>query len=69
MTLLESCEAATGLAKEFDFQTRRCLVNYESGVVIEFLDIDEMQAEGFEKYVKEMYRETVHPRREKTSFY
>ena len=64
LSLLECCDAAADLEKEFDLQTRRCLVNYESGMVIEFLDIDEMQAEGFEKYVKEMYRETVHPRSE-----
>mgnify|MGYP007069877024 CR=1 FL=1 len=64
MTLLECCDAASDLSKEFDLQTRRCLVNYDSGIVIEFLDIDEHQAEGFEEYIKEMYRKTVHPRSE-----
>ena len=64
LSFLECCDAASGLAKDFDLQTRRCLVNCESGVVVEFLDIDESQAAGFEEYAKGMYREVVHPRSE-----
>ena len=64
LSLLECCDSASELEKEFDLQTRRCLVNYESGIVVEFLDIDEKQAEGFEEYVKGMYCEVVHPRGE-----
>lgn len=64
LSLLECCAAASDLEKDFDLQTRRCLVNCETGIVVEFLDIDEKQAEGFEEYVKEMYRQTVHPRNE-----
>lgn len=64
LSLLECCDAALGLEKDFDLQTRRCLVNYASGVVLEFLDIDARQAERFEEYVKGEYRRTVHPRSE-----
>ena len=64
LSLLECCDAASDLRKDFDLQTRRCVVNYETGIVVEFLDIDESQAEGFEEYVKGMYRQTVHPRSE-----
>ena len=62
LSFLECCEAASDLAKDFDLQTRRCLVNCESGIVIEFLDTDESQAACFEEYAKGMYREKVHPR-------
>lgn len=60
LKLLECCDAATELSKEFDLQTRRCLVSYESGIVIEFLDIDEHSAASFEKYVKKRYLEILH---------
>ena len=62
LSLLECCDAATDLRKDFDLQTRRCIVNHASGVVIELLDIDEAQSAGFEEYVRVMYRQTVHPR-------
>ena len=64
LSFLECCDAASDLSKDFDLQTRRCLVNCESGIVIEFLDIDESQAAGFEEYAKGMYRKRVHPRDE-----
>ena len=64
LSLLECCTAASGLEKDFDLQTRRCLVNCETGIVVEFLDINEKQAEGFEEYVKGMYRQKIHPRSE-----
>lgn len=60
LNLLECCDSAIELPKEFDLQTRQCLINYESGIVIELLDIDKKQAEGFEKYVKEQYEQILH---------
>ena len=64
LSFLECCDAASDLVKDFDLQTRRCLVNCETGIVIEFLDIDENQATGFEEYAKGMYCQRVHPRSE-----
>lgn len=52
---IECCEAATDLEKDFDLQTHRYLVKYESGIVIEFLGMDEKQTEGFETHLKEMF--------------
>lgn len=64
LSLLECCDAATGLRKDFDLQVRRCIVNHASGIVIELLDVDEAQSAGFEEYMRVMYRQTVHPRDE-----
>ena len=64
LSLLECCDAATNLRKDFDLQTRRCIVNHASGIVVEFLDIDKVQSAGFEEYMRVMYRRTVHPRNE-----
>ena len=64
LSLLECCDAATDLSKDFDLQPRRCVVSYASGIVIEFLDIDKTQADGFEAYVKKKYHNNVHPRSE-----
>ena len=62
LSLLECCDATEDLHKDFDLQTRRCVVNYDSGIVIEFLDLDETQAESFKKYVIASYSKNVHPR-------
>lgn len=50
LTLLECCDAATELHKDFYLQTRKCIINYDSGIVIEFLDISERQAKAFLDY-------------------
>lgn len=62
LSLLECCDATEDLHKDFDLQTRRCVVNYGSGIVVEFLDLDETQAESFKKYVIASYSKNVHPR-------
>lgn len=64
MALLELCDADTALRKDFDLQPRRCLVNHASGIVVEFLDIDEVQATSFEGRARAEYRQHVHPRHE-----
>ncbi len=47
LTLLELCDVDTELRKDFDLQTRRCLVNHASGIVVEFIDVDKVQASAF----------------------
>ena len=43
LNLLELCDADSELRKDFDLQPRRCLVNHASGIVVEFLDVEETQ--------------------------
>ena len=64
LRLLELCDADTALRKDFDLQPRRCLVNHASGIVVEFLDLDESQAAEFERRARAEYRQHVHPRNE-----
>ena len=42
--------------RDFNLQTRKCLINYASGMVIEFLDIDEEAADAFLNHVKAEYK-------------
>ena len=65
LTLLELCDADTELRKDFDLQTRRCLVGYASGIVVEFLDLNEGEATMFEERARMKYRQHIHPRNEK----
>lgn len=62
LSLLELCDADTALRKDFDLQPRRCLINHASGIVVEFLDIDEEQAAVFEERARAEYRQHIHPR-------
>ena len=55
LALLECCDADVELHKQFYFQTRKCVINYDSGVVIEFLDIDETAANAFLDHAKAEY--------------
>ena len=43
LNLLELCDADSELRKDFDLQPRQCLVNHASGIVVEFLDVEETQ--------------------------
>ena len=64
LTLLELCDVDTELRKDFDLQTRRCLVNHASGIVVEFIDVDKVQASAFEERARVKYRQHIHPRNE-----
>lgn len=56
LTLLECCDVAKEFRRDFNLQTRKCLINYASGMVIEFLDIDEEAADAFLNHVKAEYK-------------
>lgn len=64
LKLLELCDADTALRKDFDLQPRRCLINHASGIIVEFLDLDESGAAEFEERARAAYRQHVHPRNE-----
>ena len=66
LTLLECCDSATELPKEFDLQVRQCLISYESGIVIEFLDINKENAAAFDKYIRKKYEQALHRDKNKT---
>ena len=59
LTLLECCDAAKGFRRDFNLQTRKCVINYASGMVIEFLDIDEGAADALLDYVKAEYEKSI----------
>lgn len=61
LKFLECCDTIPELLEQFNIQTRRCLLNYDSGIVIEFLELDQEQAKGFENYLIKKYSKAVFP--------
>ena len=58
---LELCDAEPELKMLLELQPRNCWINHESGLVIEFLDWDKTQDEG---YLRSQYRHAVSTKKE-----
>jgi hypothetical protein len=56
LTRLELCESAPDLAALIEKQPRRCWINHQSGVVIEFVEGDKDYNESIETYLRSKYQ-------------
>ena len=56
LALLESCDATTNLSEKFDLYPRKCIINYETGLIVEFLDVNEEYADRFQKLILAEYK-------------
>lgn len=59
LSLLEFCENDPELNKILVLQPRRCVVNYNSGIVMEFLDVDAEHIKDLDDRLREKYRKSV----------
>lgn len=56
LALVECCDATTDLSNKFDLYPRKCIINYETGFIVEFLDVNEEYADRFYDIIVAEYK-------------
>jgi hypothetical protein len=56
LTRIELCESAPDLVSIIEKLPRRCWINHESGIIIEFVEVDKEYNKAIEEYLRSKYR-------------